>query len=189
MGNKKSSPVYNYNNFSSYNVKAGGSKNSPEGFSMGGFSGFGNETSPVTNKTIKYGEKSYTKKDPKKSYMGDKSRSEFGLYKAGIFGDSVSKGKKYSEKDKEAADFATVSTVAGLGGTISSALGPMGGALPGALAAGLTGTAIVIGEGTRRIRKGETRAKDRSASAFSGGKTWSQAKEEGKKKGKIMITS
>ena len=34
MGNKKSSPVYNYNNFSSYNVKAGGSKNSPEGFSM-----------------------------------------------------------------------------------------------------------------------------------------------------------
>ena len=183
MGNKKSSPVYNYNNFSSYNVKAGGSKNSPEGFSMGGFSGFGNETSPVTNKTIKYGEKSYTKKDPKKSYMGDKSRSEFGLYK-GWLG-----GAKYSEKDTEKARNAAVSTAAGLGGTIASGLGEMGGLIPGALAAGLTGTAIVIGEGTRRIRKGETRAKDRSASAFSGGKTWSQAKEEGKKKGKIMITS
>ena len=50
MGNKKSSPVYNYNNFSSYNIKAGGSKNSPEGFSMGGFSGFGEGTgsSPIT---------------------------------------------------------------------------------------------------------------------------------------------
>ena len=28
------SPIYNYNNFSSYNVKSGGSKNAPEGFSM-----------------------------------------------------------------------------------------------------------------------------------------------------------
>ena len=44
---KKGSPIHNYNNFSSYNVKAGGSKNSPEGFSMRGFSGFGEGTSPV----------------------------------------------------------------------------------------------------------------------------------------------
>jgi len=34
MGDKKSGPLYNYNSFSSYNVKAGGSKNSPKGFSM-----------------------------------------------------------------------------------------------------------------------------------------------------------
>jgi len=34
MANKKNSPIYNYNNFSSYNVKAGGSKNTAEGFSM-----------------------------------------------------------------------------------------------------------------------------------------------------------
>ena len=52
-------------------------------FKMKGFGGFGTEESPA-KKTIKYGEKSYTKKDPEKSYMGDKSRSEFGLYKAGM---------------------------------------------------------------------------------------------------------
>jgi len=28
------SPIYNYNDFSSYNVKSGGSKNAPKGFSM-----------------------------------------------------------------------------------------------------------------------------------------------------------
>jgi len=156
-------------------------------FKMKGFSGFGTEESPV-KQTIKYGEKSYTKKDPKKSYMGDKSRSNFGLYDAGMkakWHEYGFPGAKYSEKDVKKASNAEKMTAGGLAGTMGLALTQGGG---GALGAGLTGTGIVIGEGARRMRKGQTRAKDRPASKFSGGKTWSQAKQEGKKKGKIMIT-
>jgi|TARA_R100000084_G_C4555942_1_gene102275 hypothetical protein len=156
-------------------------------FKMKGFSGFGTEESPV-KKTIKYGKKSYTKKDPKKSYMGDKSRSKFGLYDAGMkakWYEYGYPGAKYSEKDTKAASRAELYTTAGLGGTMGLALTQGGGALAGSLGAGLTGTGIVIGEGTRRMRKGLTRAKDRPASKFSGGKTWSQAKKEGKNKFKL----
>ena len=144
-------------------------------FKMKGFSGFGTEGSPA-KKTIKYGEKSYTKKDPEKSYMGDKSRSEFGLYKAGM-------GAKWHEYGFPGAKYSETYTAGGLAGT--AGLGITSGAAAGALGAGLTGTGIVIGEGTRRMRKGETRAKDRPASKFSGGKTWSQAKKEGKNKFKL----
>ena len=61
MGDKKSGPLYNYNSFSSYNVKAGGSKNSPKGFSLRS----GNNPSvselsgisPIKDKFVKVGEK------------------------------------------------------------------------------------------------------------------------------------
>jgi len=151
-------------------------------FKMKGFSGFKNE-SPV-KQTIKYGEKSYTKKDPKKSYMGDKSRSNFGLYDAGMkakWHEYGFPGAKYSKKDVEAAGNAEIMTTGGLAGTMGLALTGGG----GTLGAGLTGAGIVLGEGTRRMRKGQTRAKDRPASKFSGGKTWSQAKQEGKNKFKL----
>jgi len=154
-------------------------------FKMKGFGGFGTEGSPA-KKTIKYGEKSYTKKDPEKSYMGDKSRSEFGLYKAGMgakWYEYGFPGAKYSEKDTKAASNAEINTTGGVAGTLG--LGLTSGAAAGAVGAGLTGAGIVIGEGTRRMRKGQTRAKDRPASKFSGGKTWSQAKKEGKNKFKL----
>ena len=154
-------------------------------FKMKGFGGFGTEESPV-KKTIKYGEKSYTKKDPKKSYMGDKSRSNFGLYDAGMkakWYEYGHPGAKYSEKDVKKASNAELYTTAGLASTMGGLA--TSGAVGGALGAGVTGTGIVIGEGTRRMRKGQTRAKDRPASTFSGGKTWSQAKKEGKNKFKL----
>jgi len=161
-------------------------------FKMKGFSGFGIEESPA-KKTIKYGEKSYTKKDPEKSYMGDKSRSEFKLYDAARYKDDMGHAlgfndpKKYSKTDFKRSERASKYGEAGTMGSLAIGIagaGTMGSVA--ALPAGITATGAVLGEGTRRMRKGETRAKDRPASKFSGGKTWSQAKKEGKKKGKIF---
>ena len=165
-------------------------------FKMKGFSGFGTEESPV-KKTIKYGEKSYTKKDPKKSYMGDKSRSKFKLYDAARDHDrfghiaGYDKQTQYSKKDiKRSKRASRVGEAATMGSTAMAMAGmaDIAGVTVGAPAlipAALTATGAVIGEGTRRMRKGETRAKDRPASKFSGGKTWSQAKKEGKNKFKL----
>mgnify|MGYP001158209378 CR=1 FL=1 len=161
-------------------------------FKMKGFSGFGDEESPV-KQTIKYGEKSYTKKDPKKSYMGDKSRSRFKLYDAARYKDKFghiygfNHENKYSKTDFKRSERASKYGEAGIIGSTAMGLAGPGyglGAIA-ALPAGLTATGAVIGEGTRRMRKGETRAKDRPASKFSGGKTWSQAKKEGKNKFKL----
>ena len=158
-------------------------------FKMKGFSGFGN--SPT--KKIKYGEKSYTTKDPKKSYMGDKSRSEFKLYDAARYKDDMghalgfNDSKKYSKTDFKRSERASKYGEAGTMGSL--AIGIAGAGTVGSaslIPAAITATGAVVGEGTRRMRKGETRAKDRPASKFSGGKTWSQAKKEGKKKGKIF---
>ena len=134
------------------------------------------EASPVRQDK----KKSYTTKDPEKS-ISKKGEGEFGLYKAGIgakWHEHGYPGAKYSEKDREAAHGAEMGTAAGLAGTIS--LGGTIGAGGAALGAGLTGAGIVLGEGIRRIKAGKTNFKERPASKFSGGKTWSEAKKEGK---------
>jgi hypothetical protein len=111
--------------------------------------------------------KSYTTKDPKKSYMKE-GESEFGLYK----GNTMS--KKWYEDTNEKADEAVTATVAAAGGTL--ALGATGGA--GAVVGGsLTGAGIVAAEGSRRIKAGTTNAKEREATKFSNNKTWSEAKK------------
>ena len=125
---------------------------------------------------------SYTKKDPNKSYM-KKGESEFGLYKG---------------KDLDPKSFnATTNTAMGLGTILMNAAAHSStggvniagkaissGSMP--LTAAL-GTGIVAAEGVRRIKAGTTNAKGRKATAFSGNKTWKQAKEEGKKKAKNTV--
>ena len=132
--------------------------------------------------------KTYTKKDPSKSYMGDKDRSKFKLFDASRefekFGydntpKSYSKHSKHSETDIKRSQTASKMVSAGTMGSIAGSMIP-GGSIAGGVMGGITATGAVIAEGLRRVRKGETRAKDRPASAFSGGKTWTEAKEAGK---------